>query len=90
MEAKKRLIDANLLKQKLDEREAEDVELYGCSIPEGFCSEDAKEVVDKMPTVDAIPASWLHEKLTGHPEISYSITDSIIKVLNLWEMERYK
>lgn len=63
-----RLIDADLLKEKLDEREAEDIELYGCAIPEGFCSEDAKEVVDKMPTVDAVEVvrckdcKFLHEK----------------------------
>lgn len=35
--------------------------------------------------VDAIPVEWLKEKLTGHPELSYSITDGIQNVLDLWE-----
>lgn len=37
------------------------------------------------PTINAIPIDWLKEKLTNHPEIPYSTTDGIIKVLNLWE-----
>lgn len=44
--------------------------------------------IDKAPTVDAIPTSWLHEKLTGNPEISYSVTASIVRVLYLWEKEK--
>lgn len=44
-----------------------------------------KEDIDKMPTVDAIPVSWLKEKLVGHPEISYATSDGIIAVLHLWE-----
>ena len=54
MENEKRLIDANALKQRFDEREADDIELYGCHIIEGFQADDAKEIVDKMPTVDAV------------------------------------
>ena len=34
---------------------------------------------------DAIPVKWLEEKLTGHPELSYSLTDGIIAVLDFWE-----
>ena len=54
MANEKRLIDANALKQKFDEREVEDIELYGCHIIECFQTDDAKEIVDKMPTVDAV------------------------------------
>ena len=54
MATEKRLIDANALKQRLDEREAEDVEMYGCRIIECFPADDAKEIVDQMPTVDAV------------------------------------
>lgn len=34
---------------------------------------------------DTIPVKWLEEKLTGHPELSYSLTDGIIAVLDFWE-----
>ena len=55
MEREKRLIDANALKQMFDEREADDVELYGgVHIVECFPADEAKEIVDKMPTVDAV------------------------------------
>jgi hypothetical protein len=51
-----RLIDANALKQMFDEREADDVELYGgVHIIECFPADDAKQMVDEMPTVDAVP-----------------------------------
>ena len=55
MANEKRLIDANALKQMFDEREADDVELYGgVHIIECFPADDAKEIVDQMPTVDAV------------------------------------
>ena len=60
----KRLIDANALKQMFDEREADDVEMYGCHIVECFPADDAKEIVDKMPTVDAVKvvhAHWIYD-----------------------------
>lgn len=50
----KRLIDANTLKQKFDAREADDIEMYGVHIIECFPADDAKEIVDEMPTVDAV------------------------------------
>ena len=34
---------------------------------------------------ESIPISWLKEKLEGHPELSYAVTDGIINVLDLWE-----
>lgn len=43
-----------------------------------------KENIDKMPTVDAIPTSWLKEKLVNHPEITYATSDGICAVLRLW------
>ena len=50
-----RLIDANALKQMFDEREADDVEMYGgVHIIECFPADDAREIVDQMPTVDAV------------------------------------
>lgn len=39
---------------------------------------------------DAIPISWLEEKLTGHPEIPYSVTDGINDVLDLWRGEKHE
>lgn len=33
---------------------------------------------------ESIPISWLKEKLEGHPELSYAVTDGIINVLDLW------
>ena len=56
MANEKRLIDVNALKQMFDEREADDVELYGgVHIVECFPADDAKEIVDKCPTVEAVP-----------------------------------
>ena len=54
MANEKRLIDANALKQRFDEREADDIEMYGVHIVECFPADDAKEIVDQMPTVDAV------------------------------------
>lgn len=34
---------------------------------------------------ESIPISWLKEKLTGHPELPYGITDAIDAVLDIWE-----
>ena len=34
---------------------------------------------------ESIPVSWLTEKLEGHPELSYAVTDGINSVLDLWE-----
>ena len=34
---------------------------------------------------ESIPVSWLKEKLEGHPELPYAVTDGINNVLNLWE-----
>ena len=33
----------------------------------------------------SIPVSWLKEKLVGHPELSYAVTDGINNVFDLWE-----
>ena len=44
--------------------------------------------IDAMPTIEAIPVEWLKEKLTGHPEISYALTDAIITVLEAWEQRK--
>ena len=69
----KRLIDANALRQMFDEREADDVELYGgVHIVECFPADDAKEIVDQMPTVDAVEVvhgRWIKykdEKFIGY------------------------
>ena len=34
---------------------------------------------------ESIPVSWLKEKLEGHPELPYAVTDGISNVLDLWE-----
>lgn len=47
-----RLIDANALNKRFDEREADDIELYGVHIAECFPADKAKEIVDQMPTID--------------------------------------
>ena len=52
MENEVRLIDANALNKRFDEREAEDIELYGVHIADCFPSDEAKEIVDQMPTID--------------------------------------
>lgn len=34
---------------------------------------------------ESIPVSWLKEKLEGHPELPYAVTDGINNVLDLWK-----
>ena len=34
---------------------------------------------------ESIPVSWLTEKLEGHSELPYAVTDGINNVLDLWE-----
>lgn len=46
-----RLIDANALNKRFDERESDDIELYGVRIAECFPADEAKEIVDQMPTI---------------------------------------
>lgn len=48
---------------------------------------DVLEILQDLPAVDAVPVAWLKEKLTGHPELSYAVTDAIQNVLDLWEAE---
>lgn len=45
------------------------------------------DFAEECEAVDAVPVAWLKEKLTGHPELSYSVTDAIQNVLDLWEVE---
>ena len=52
MENEVRLIDANALNKRFDEREADDIELYGVHIAECFPADEAKEIVDQIPTID--------------------------------------
>ena len=55
MANEKRLIDANALKIAFKCREMADIDLYGgCHIAECFQGYEANEIVDKMPTVDAV------------------------------------
>lgn len=44
--------------------------------------------IECLKTVEAIPIEWLEEKMTGHPELPYAITDGIINVLDLWKAEQ--
>ena len=41
----------------------------------------AADVVERK---DAIPIEWMVGKLTGHPELSYTFTDGIISVIDMW------
>ena len=47
-----RLIDANALSKRFDERQKDDIELYGVHIAECFPADEAKEIVDQIPTID--------------------------------------
>ena len=40
----RRLIDANALNKRFDERESDDIELYGVHIAECFPADEAKEI----------------------------------------------
>ena len=67
MANEKRLIDANVLKIAFKCREKADIDMYGgCHIAECFQGYEASEIVDKMPTVDAVEVvhgRW--ENITG-------------------------
>ena len=60
---------------------------YECNFPD-FLTEEWERVLDEQPTIEAIPIKWLEEKLTGHPELPYAITDGISNVLDLWKAEQ--
>lgn len=77
MANEKRLIDANALKRKFDEKEADDVELYGCVIVECFPADDAKEIVDKMPTVDAVEVEKYNRLLEMYHELRENFVDFV-------------
>ena len=44
--------------------------------------------INNLKPVDAIQIEWLEEKLIGHPELPYAITDGISSVLDLWKAEQ--
>ena len=46
-------------------------------------SDDALNLLKEQE--ESIPVSWLTEKLEGHPELPYAVTDGINNVLDLWE-----
>ena len=46
-----------------------------------------QEAADVIERKDAIPVEWMVEKLTGHPELSYTFTDGIISVIDAWNKE---
>ena len=54
MSTEKRLIYADDLKQRFEELAEADEERFGVYIPECFPADDANEIVDSMPTVDAV------------------------------------
>lgn len=51
------------------------------------CTESLKnEILELLKEQKkSIPISWLTEKLEGHPELPYAVTDGIINVLELWK-----
>lgn len=54
------------------------------------CKQNAIDMLKKASAINAIPIEWLEEKLTGHPELPYAITDGITNVLDLWKAEKEK
>ena len=59
----------------------------------GHSSDDVYDALDmaiKALEQDTIPVEWLEEKLVGHPELCYAVTDGINNVLELWEKEKRK
>ena len=80
MANKKRLIDANALKIAFKRREMADIDMYGgCHIAECFQGYEANEIVDKMPTVDAVEVVrckdckhfWLPQGFCTHDRHEY-------------------
>ena len=63
-----RYIDADKAKKVMQELENDDVELYGCQIPEIFDADRAVEAIDKVPTADVQEvkhAKWIKEWRDG-------------------------
>lgn len=84
-------LDAVINKLKYERQNCKPVEVF-----DDYFTEYKKRLIPRLlndvivylenhPTVDAIPVSWLKEKLTNHPEISYATSDGICAVLHLWE-----
>ena len=54
-----RLIDLDEAIKAMDDLEQEDIEAYGCKIPEGFDSERPTEALNSIPTIQAVPIEVL-------------------------------
>lgn len=71
----------------VNEYDDEDLWCESCGYDHDMCMIDI--VSDAIALLkeqeESIPVSWLTEKLEGHPELSYSVTDAINNVLDLWE-----
>ena len=84
MHGNRRLIDANALKIAFKCREMADIDLYGgCHIAECFQGYEANEIVDKMPTVDAVEV--VHGKWEKANENMPIYRCSICKERNLFK-----
>lgn len=76
-----RPIDADALKDALLQKHVHD----GGELEPMLYLEDAMKVVDKAPTIDAIPVAWLKQK-TKHPD---NYTRASAKwMLGCWKRER--
>ena len=69
------LIDRVDAIKAMDELEQEDIEAYGCPIPEGFDGERARVAICLLPTIPAIPIEVLQE--IKQQMIDCSFTDEI-------------
>ena len=78
-----RLIDANALKIAFKCREMADIDMYGgCHIAECFQGDEANEIVDKMPTVDAVEVvhgRWEIVEPKCYPDLTARIRCSACK-----------
>lgn len=87
-----KLIDTDVLFAQMKEHYDRRVKEANMMGDRAICAtwNDAIFLIKSTPTVDAVPVSWLEEKLTNHSEIPYAATDGINAVLDMWREENGK
>ncbi len=79
--SKQRLIDAD------DFLEVNKV-YADCEFEHPIYQNTLREIIDEQPTIDAIPVSWLREKMDGYAaKLRSTELAALVTVMQMWEQE---
>ena len=82
----RRLVDANTLKDEM-RAGCVPIDLGGIT---GITGDDdsIEDYIDAAPTVEAIPVSWLREKMDGYAaKLRSTELAALVTVMQMWEQE---